>query len=739
MAETVYDAQTRFLDELLSHEQAAAERMIRSYAPVYNRLSLEWQKVLNDIAAIDENATDPRRVANLVFNAQRIEQLRLQTAAEIARFSDDASAQTQRQQAEAIRLGTTHAESLTQLAMNDSAYGFSFSFARLPRGALENLTGSFETGSPLKDLFDQLGPSSAAGAQKVLFNAIATGTNPRIAATQLRDQLGLPLGRALTIARTEQLRSYREANRQSYERNADVVKGWRWVAHIGRRTCALCWAQHGTFHKLGERMGSHPNCRCSMVPVTRSWEEMGFPPEVARLAPPPLDTQRSGIDLFREQSPKDQLAVLGPRKFALYRQHQLAIQDLVVHSNHPRWGLVTREASVREALLLRSTDKPWLILRAPKVEPFVLPIEKPRLPVNPIDHVRALLLKDPTASPTQLALRVMQDYGGNVTVTPLQVTHARQALERQGLIDRRGNATPSRPPTPTTPRAAPVKPLTFAQAMKRDLAAAGPITDEARASEFGRRARIEIEKRVAAASPEPIQKRIDEIVAKMSSLNLGSRGFEHPEWEGLRRQLNKLQLERNALGTTARERRAVMAVKVLGELRQLGEAPGARQTFTRDSDRTVVARLHKALKFYPREWVRRSAQHGSIRGLASRRGQYSESARHILLSNQPGVAPHELGHRMEYRVPGIKDVERQFYERRTAGQELKWLGEPYDQAEVTRADKFLDAYMGKDYRPKGGDAWELLSMGAEALFEGTYDLAKDHDFYDFIMGMLVAL
>ena len=44
--------------------------------------------------------------------------------------------------------------------------------------------------------------------------------------------------------------------------------------------------------------------------------------------------------------------------------------------------------------------------------------------------------------------------------------------------------------------------------------------------------------------------------------------------------------------------------------------------------------------------------------------------------------------------------------------------------------------MGKDY---GGKGYELFSMGLESLYCGSYNLARDTEYQDFIFGILSEL
>lgn len=65
----------------------------------------------------------------------------------------------------------------------------------------------------------------------------------------------------------------------------------------------------------------------------------------------------------------------------------------------------------------------------------------------------------------------------------------------------------------------------------------------------------------------------------------------------------------------------------------------------------------------------------------------------------------------------------------------------YDQThETAKPDNFKDPYMGKRYAGRWtGNAWayELLSMGAEGIYQGKYDLYSDEDMAKFILGLLL--
>ncbi len=61
------------------------------------------------------------------------------------------------------------------------------------------------------------------------------------------------------------------------------------------------------------------------------------------------------------------------------------------------------------------------------------------------------------------------------------------------------------------------------------------------------------------------------------------------------------------------------------------------------------------------------------------------------------VVYHELGHTVEMVNGRVSDAAQIFYQRRTAGESLTWLGSGYGRNEKSRRDKWFDAYVGKEY------------------------------------------
>jgi hypothetical protein len=171
--------------------------------------------------------------------------------------------------------------------------------------------------------------------------------------------------------------------------------------------------------------------------------------------------------------------------------------------------------------------------------------------------------------------------------------------------------------------------------------------------------------------------------------------------------------------------------RVLGAIRPLG---GVALRWAPRSHRAAVAALESVTPVLPRAWLDASAAAGPLRATVVARGAYRHGTATVQLPRRALVqgALHELGHRFELTVPGLRLLEQQFYARRTAGERLRPLA-GY-RGEWTRPDAFAAPYIGKDY---GHRAYEILSMGQEAVYQHTLDgLAADPEHRAFVLGLL---
>lgn len=331
--------------QLKAHEAQAEQALEQAYANtlqvVQGRLDLLYQ-------AIDIQMQSGGNVpVEWLYEQHRMETLEIFIQGQVDQFGALAQMQVGQLQHMAVQLGQQAGQWLLQATV---PAGVNFSFGFPSPDAIAHLVGATQAGSPLADLFSGFGAEAAQGVKDALITGLTLGYNPRDIAPQVQQALGISRNRALTISRTEMLRSYRGANQATFQANSDVVDQWRWTCALSIRTCAACIAMDGTLHDLSESMDSHPNCRCTMTPVTKSWEDI--------LSPLGIDTtgmedmnglsiQKDGSDWFDGQSEATQRAILGP-KYEAWSNGDFTLDDVVGHASDPVWGDSIYEKSLKE-------------------------------------------------------------------------------------------------------------------------------------------------------------------------------------------------------------------------------------------------------------------------------------------------------------------------------------------------------------------------------------------------------
>ena len=186
--------------------------------------------------------------------------------------------------------------------------------------------------------------------------------------------------------------------------------------------------------------------------------------------------------------------------------------------------------------------------------------------------------------------------------------------------------------------------------------------------------------------------------------------------------------------------RAEQLKSILLKVRPMGATP-EQLKMQFDKPSLVRSTLEQALNCFPSDWVSESVKHGFLtpqKTPKDTRGFYT--GQKILIEGKYyfDSAVHEFGHRMEAVVKGLLEAEAEFYSRRTAGEKLEKLRDltgsnDYEESEVTRKDKFLDVYVGKDYN---GYYYELVSMGVQWAYTNPLLLLQDMDMAEWIFGLL---
>ncbi|AIY89908.1 phage head morphogenesis protein [Geoglobus acetivorans] len=86
------------------------------------------------------------------------------------------------------------------------------------------------------------------------------------------------------IVRTETARTFNLAAADRYERAG--IKRWRWLTALDERVCPVCSSRHGRIISDKTQLpphGSHPNCRCTIVPYLPKSREKKPEPEIVEI------------------------------------------------------------------------------------------------------------------------------------------------------------------------------------------------------------------------------------------------------------------------------------------------------------------------------------------------------------------------------------------------------------------------------------------------------------------------
>jgi hypothetical protein len=258
--------------------------------------------------------------------------------AEVRNFAVTATLSAMKGEAAATALASPLAQAAIAAALGTPPSG-----AVIPTLARSALFVPNEQAAQIAAIIARLAPGMGDAGAKAIAEGVRAGLNPRAIAREVRKVTSVAPTRALVASRTAVNEGFRRSSLAAMRANANVLEGWVWICSASRRTCAACFAKHGTFHTLDETLDSHPCCRCAMAPRTKSWADLGFPG-----VPDTRPEIRGGEEVFGALSEEDQRFVLGPSKFLLWQAGSISLDDLVTETFSPVYGRGMRETSLRE-------------------------------------------------------------------------------------------------------------------------------------------------------------------------------------------------------------------------------------------------------------------------------------------------------------------------------------------------------------------------------------------------------
>ena len=320
-----------FRQRVLAGETEQVAEMAERWYAVEQRLEAAYLALAREVDAL--------RAAGQPVNAKKL--------TELARYRSligQAQAETSQYQAWAANLIAARQRELARMGIDDAAELIRSSYLEvgstvarfdfLPIEAVETMIGYAGNGSPLYDLLIQSYPQTVQDLTSTLVQAVAKGDNPRKTARKMANAMGGNLERSLTVARTEQLRTYRTTATEQMKASG-VVEGWYWRSAKQTRTCAACLAMDDgvTIHDLDEDLTDHPRGRCFKQPAIKGLE--------------PVQMQ-SGTAYFQELPEDTQRRMLGKDKYEAWQNGQFAFADLAKRRKSAEWGTHVSVASLKE-------------------------------------------------------------------------------------------------------------------------------------------------------------------------------------------------------------------------------------------------------------------------------------------------------------------------------------------------------------------------------------------------------
>lgn len=338
MAGPIQDIIARYQADMRAIDREATGRLIESYRRVYDDIRAKVESLAG--RALGEG---PEAVltATQLRNLSEYKDMMATIQREMQRYGAVVDDVVGAAQEKAVNSGAAAARQMILELFPEAARGSIVGvLQRMPREAVIALVGALREESPLASItLAGWGDKAAKQISEQLVKGLVTGIGSRKTAREilkaLDPALGMPLSKALTIARTETNRAFRSATRETYRRNPHVVKGWIWYANIDGEPepCLACLAMHGTKHDMDETLDDHPNGRCTMLAITPSFEELGI-----EGVDEPDRTVETGEEWFNRQPEERQREMMGEQRYELWKQGNLDFEDMATTHHSDEWG-----------------------------------------------------------------------------------------------------------------------------------------------------------------------------------------------------------------------------------------------------------------------------------------------------------------------------------------------------------------------------------------------------------------
>lgn len=217
-----------------------------------------------------------------------------------------------------------------------------------PEGAMSAiLNTSLIEGATVASWLKDLENSQSFDVERAVRLGMTLGETNAQLANRLKSTMELSMRNAQTIVRTATATVANQARTEFYDANDEVIKAWKWDATLDGRTRKEHADRDGALWDMNKdginaKGKKYPfrytpygwNCRCQIVPVFKSWKELGIDEEEL-----PVGT-RSSLDGYVSQdmtfdkwlktkSSEFQKEYLGAGRYELYSKGKITLSDLI--------------------------------------------------------------------------------------------------------------------------------------------------------------------------------------------------------------------------------------------------------------------------------------------------------------------------------------------------------------------------------------------------------------------------
>lgn len=261
-------------------EDEAKERDLAMLRQLGNAYGQSARAIDREILSLEEKIAHAQEAGEAIppgwlYQQGRLSSLRDQTERQLDKYGLYADEVITATQTEALEAGTVEAIKLIADGANvpDNINPLD-TFAKLPDRAINAQIGKTQDGTPFSEVLGRYSKDVSERMTQTLVEGLALGRGSEKIARDLRDITGQGFYQSFRLARTEVMGSYRSAKLETFRENAEAVEEWEWLTGKDETVCDFCAEMDGQRFPLDEEFDTHPNCRCSPVPVTKSWEEL---------------------------------------------------------------------------------------------------------------------------------------------------------------------------------------------------------------------------------------------------------------------------------------------------------------------------------------------------------------------------------------------------------------------------------------------------------------------------------